>query len=519
MNSTKRVILNTGFLYTKMLISVGITLYSTRLILNALGAEDFGIFNLVAGVIAMLSFLNAAMTASTQRYLSYYLGAGDSAKLKAIFQSSVILHLLIGIFIIVILEIAGIFLFDGFLNIPAERISTAKIVYHFMVVSTFFTINAVPYDSAINAHEDLLFDAITGVIETFFKLGIAIWLIYTGYDKLILYGLLMAALTILIRIIKSIFCYRRYLECKLRKNNPVDYNLFKEMFSFAGWNMFGALCGLGRSQGLAIILNLFFGPIVNAAYGVANQVNGQLYAFSSNMLKALNPQIMKSEGEGDRKRMLNLSMKASKYGFFLLAIFAIPLIIEMPYVLKLWLKNVPEYTIAFCRLVLIATLSNLLTIGMQTAIQATGKIKVYQSVVGGLLLLNLPIAWILLKYGLPAYSVLISAIFIELVACIFRLYFLKQIAGLSITIYLRQVILKLILPLIITIPFIIIILGMKDEGFARLILTSAVSSIIFISSIYKFGIDEEERDMIKRAIIKFRDKIFKSHQIHEQYIG
>jgi len=467
----------------------------------------------------MLSILNGAMTASTQRYLSYYLRAGDRNKLRAIFQSSVILHLLIGLFIVVILEVAGLFLFDGFLNIPAERIPVAKTVYHFMVVSTFFTINAVPYDSAINAHEDLLFDAITGIVETFLKLGIAIWLIYTGFDKLILYGLLMAALTILSRVVKSIFCYRRYQECKLQKSNLVDYSLFKEMFSFAGWNMFGALCGLGRSQGLAIILNIFFGPIVNAAYGVANQVNSQLYSFSENMLKALRPQIMKSEGSGDRERMLMLSMKASKYGFFLLALFAIPLIIEMPYILKLWLKNVPEYTIVFCRLVLIASLANLLTIGLQTAIQATGRIKVYQSVVGGLLLLNLPIAWGLLKYGMPAYSVLVSAICIELIACSIRVYLLKRIANLSIREYLKQVVFKIMLPLGITLLFLIMCFGFLGEGFVRLIFISALSSIIFLTSIYAIGTDAGERKMIKQIVLNYRNRIFKTKQIHEQYIG
>lgn len=504
MYSAKKVILNTEFLYGKMLISMVVILYSTRLVLNSMGVEDFGIFNLVAGVIAMLSFLNAAMTASTQRYLSYYLGAGDENKLKSIFQSSIILHLLIGLLIVIILEIAGIFLFNGILNIPEQRIPVAKMLYHFMVLSTFFTINAVPYDSAINAHEDFFFDALTGIFETFLRLGIAIWIIYTEFDKLILYGLLMALLTIAMRVIKSIFCYRKYQECTFRNDNKVDLSLFKEMFLFAGWNMFGALCGLGRSQGLAIILNLFYGPIVNAAYGIANQVNGQLFAFSENLLKALRPQIMKSEGIGERESMLMLSMKASKYGFFLLALFAIPLIIEMPYVLKLWLKNVPVYTVTFCQLTLLATLTNLLTIGLQTAIQATGRIKVYQSVVGGLLLLNLPLAWLLLEAGLPAYVVLVSAVFIELLACGARIGILHQVASLSIKRYFKEVILRILGVSFLTSTCCFLITYYLNDGFIRMLLVGFCSLIILLISIYLIGLDKNELEYLKRAIIKYR---------------
>lgn len=508
MYSAKKVILNTEFLYGKMLISMVVILYSTRLVLNSLGVEDFGIFNLVAGVIAMLSFLNAAMTASTQRFLSYYLGAGDQNKLKLIFQSSIILHLLIGLLVVIILEVAGLFLFHGILNIPAPRIAAAKMLFHFMVVSTFFTINAVPYDSAINAHEDFLFDALTGIFETFLRLGIAIWIIYTEFDKLIFYGLLMALLTIVTRLIKSIFCYRKYQECKIKPNNKVDYSLFKEMFSFAGWNMFGALCGLGRSQGLAIILNVFFGPIVNAAYGIANQVNGQLFAFSENLLKALRPQIIKSEGSGERESMLMLSMRASKYGFFLLALFAIPLIMEMPYVLKLWLKNVPEYTISFCQLILLATLTNLLTIGLQTAIQATGRIKVYQSIVGGILLFNLPLGWWLLKAGLPAYVVLFSAVFIELLACIARIWILHQIASLSIKRYFKEVILRIIGVSVLTSTCCFLITSYLNEGMIRMLMVGFCSLIILPLSIYLIGMDKDELEYLKRAIIKYRHLSF-----------
>lgn len=493
-----------------MLLSILVALYSTRLVLNTLGNDDYGIFNLVGGVIAMLSFLNAAMATSSQRYLTYYLGAKESNKLSKIFRSSIILHFAIGIIVVLLLELAGVYIFDDFLNIPKNRIETAKIVYHLMVISTFFTINAVPYDAAINAHEDMLFDAIVGIFESIMKLCIAIALIYVGYDKLILYALLIVALTIVIRIIKSVYCTTQYDECRFKKVGKTDVLLLKEMFSFAGWNMFGALCGIGRSQGIAIIINIFWGTIVNAAYAIANQINGQLYAFSENMLKALRPQIIKSEGSGDRQKMLHLSMMASKYGFFLLAIFAIPLIYEMPFILKLWLKNVPEHTVIFCQLILVSSLVGLITIGLQTAVQSTGKIKLYQSIVGSLLLLNLPAAWMLLKIGCPPYSALISVIVIELIACCFRIYFLKRIAGLSITKFFQKVIIKVSIPISITILFTAIPYIVFEEGIFKFIATCTISSITIILSFYYGGTSYNERQLINGQISILKNRILKS---------
>jgi O-antigen/teichoic acid export membrane protein len=504
MQNTKKVILNTGFLYGKMVISIFIALYSTRIVLNALGVLDFGIFNLVGGVIAMLSFLNLAMTTSTQRFMSFYLGAGNGNKLNEIFRSSFLLHFIIGLLVVVVLEIASFFLFDGFLKIPVDRLNTAKTIYHFMVISTFFTINAVPYDAVINAHENMLFDALTGILESFLKLGIAVLLLYTGFDKLIFYGLLMVLLTIAMRVIKSIYCSANYIECKLFLKRPFEKDLLKEMSSFAGWNLFGALCNIGTSQGIAVILNLFFGTIINASYAIANQVNGQLYAFAANMLKALGPQIMKSEGSGDRQRMLNLSMVASKYGFYLLAFFSIPLIFEMPFVINLWLNKVPNNTIIFCRLVLIATMCNMITVGLQTAIQSVGNIKLYQTVMGSLLLLNLPVGWVLFKFGNPPYAILISLIIIELIAGSFRIFFLKLKAGLSVIEYINRVVMKIIIVLTIAISGALIPFYLLEQGFTRLIVLSLFSALLFVISIYSFGMDKKEKVQIKEWIqLKF----------------
>ena len=499
--ASTRVAFNTMILYAKMLITMGISLYSTRLVLNALGASDYGIFNLIAGVIAMLSFLNAAMTVSTQRYLSFHQGTGDFEMQKKIFTNSWVLHIAIGIIVVLLLLALVPFLFGGFLNIPADRIPTAKAIYYFMSVSVFFTIVSVPFTASLNAHENMLWIAVVNIIESVIKLGIALSLLwFIQPERLIIYGVLMAGLSLITFALYATYCLKKYNECGV-KNYQIDKPLIKELSGFAGWNMFGALCGLGRIQGLAILLNIFLGTVVNAAYGIANQVSGQLSFFSQTMLRAINPQIMKSEGRNDRQRMLRLSMMASKFSFFLIALLSIPCIFEMPTILKLWLKSVPEYTIIFCSLILVAIMINQLTIGLQSAIQATGKIKVYQSILGCILLSNFPIAYVLLKMEFQPYLVLVSFICIEFLACLLRLFFLKRMAKLSILEYIKRVFLKEIIPTVM-----IILTCWITTLFIyfqyRFLLTYSISGLVFAVSIYFTGLCKDEKILINEMMYK-----------------
>lgn len=507
MQHAKRVMKNTGFLYGKMIFTVFISLYSTRLILNALGAVDYGIFTLVAGVISMLSFINGAMIIATQRYMSISLGAGDKEKTKAVFSTSVLLHLAIGIFIVIALEIAGLFLFNGGLKIPPERVYTAKIIFHFMVLSTFFTINAVPYDAAINAHENMLFDAITGVFEALMKLAIAIILVYSDSDKLILYGVLMASLTILVRLIKSFYCMRKYEEVRVKVKNHVSKPLFTEMISFAGWNLFGLFCTVLKNQGMAILLNISYGIIVNAAYGIANQVNANIRAFSSNMLKALMPQITKSEGSGDRKRMLRLSLFASKMSFFLLAFFSIPIIIEMPFVLKIWLKTVPENSVIFCQLILLLTMLYQITIGTMTAVTSVGNIKSFQIAVGALEIFNLPVAYLLIKIGLPAYSVFLGSIFMEFVASGIRVYYAHRIAGLDIRDYFLNTWLRSILTAAVTAAAAFLVSYFLPQGIVRALLVGVTSTVLMVLLVRFFVLNSFESGKITEIVQSVYNKL------------
>ena len=506
MQTANRVVINTGFLYGKMFVTILISLYSTRLILNALGETDYGIFNLVGGVVSMLTFLNGAMANATQRYISYSLGEGNKEKLVAIFSSSVLLHLLIGIVIVLMLEFGGIFLFDGLLKIPAERMSSAKIVYHFMVVSTFFAINAVPYDAAIASHENFLFDALAGILESLIKLGIAISLLYAPFDKLILYGLLIALLTIVIRVIKSVYCYRKYDECRTRIRSGINVPLTKEMLSFAGWNLFGSFCNLARNQGLAVILNHFLGIAINAAYAIATQVNSNLLMFSVNILKSINPQIVKSEGSGDRQRTLRLTTLACKISFFLLSFLAIPVVLEMPFLLKLWLKTVPDNTIIFCQLLIVLTLILLLTAGLNVLIQAVGKIKMSQTVTGSLLILNVPLSWGLIKFGFPAYSVLVGSIVLEIIAGGSRIWFSKILAGLKVKEFLIRNVLSSVSTFILAAGFAILPRILLTEGILRAFLAGLTSTTALILFGRLIALTKYENNIIKELIGNFYSK-------------
>lgn len=509
MKSAQRVAFNTAILYLRMVLTVLISLYSTRLVLNALGVTDFGIFNLVAGVIALLSFLNNAMATSTQRYLSYYQGANDGDKVKVVFRNSLLLHILIGIVLVVLLELAGLVLFDYVLKIKPDRLEAAKSIYHFMSATVFFTIITVPFTASLIAHENMLWVAIVNIFETILKLLIALSLVWIGNDRLITYGFLTAAISIISFILYATYCWRTYPECTLSISDKLDKPLIKELTSFAGWNLFGSLCYMGRTQGLAIVLNVFYGTIVNAAYGIANQVSSQLNFFSSTLLRAINPQIMKSEGAGDRQRMLRLSMMASKFGFIFLAAFVIPLIFEMDFVLAIWLRSVPAYTVSFCSYMLIYILISQLTIGIQSALQATGKVRSYQVVVGCVVLLTPVLSCLLLYNGFDPSSVFICNIFIEVLATALRLFFAKRIASLDLLEYYRNVIVRGLVPIIIACVLCWVVSAYVVLSYRPLI-TILSSSVAIGLSTYYLGLNRDERTMIDSLLEKWISRFSKT---------
>lgn len=493
MDNATKVVANTIILYIKMIFSIVFGLLTTRWVLQALGVEDYGIYNLVAGIVSMLSFLNTALAGSTQRYMSFYLGRlNEKNRVTTVFGYSVILHFVIGVVVAACVELVGVQLINHVLNIPDVKIGTAKIVLHILAVSCFFSIQAVPYHAVMITHENMLAFSVFSIAEYVLRLGIAALLFVVKEHKLELYALLTALSMVVLLIIKGEYCKRQYVEVQY-KTNEKDTQLLKSMTSFAGWNLIGSVCNLARGQGLAMVMNVFYGVVVNAAYGVANQLNGLLSYFSAAMMQSLRPQIVKSEGAGDRARMLRLTLIACKYMFYLSAVFAIPLILEMPYVLSIWLKDVPDYTISFCRLIMIFTVLSSLSTGLYTAMEAVGQIKYIQLIVGILHVTVLPISYLMLRLAYPPYSALVVMCIEEGGCCVLRVLIARKVIGLPVMQYVNSVLLR-VLP-VFAISFCVggIILNLMNSGALRAVVVAGGSLLSFVLLVYMIGMTKDER--------------------------
>jgi O-antigen/teichoic acid export membrane protein len=513
LEAAKRIAKNTGILYARMAITVFISLYSTRLILAALGVADFGLFNVVGGVISMLGFLNSSMAGATQRFMSFAQGAGDLEKVKRIFNMSSLLHWGIAVLVFLLLEVAGYFFFDGILNIAPDRLEVAKLIYQFMVISTLFTVISVPYEAVITSHENMMVYAVMGVIEVVLKLGIAFYISYTGLDHLVMYGVLMAALSICLLIIKRIYCHRVYEECDIQVRQYFDKPLLMEMGGFAGWSLLGSSSNLISNYGQSIILNIFFGTVLNAAQGIAGQISGQLSVFSNTLIKVFNPLIDKSMGAGNRTQMLKFTMIGSKVSFFVLLFFYSPILIVMPYFFKFWLKSTPEYTIIFCRLIMVRNLIEQMFIPLVTALGAKGDIKAFQITSSILVLVPLLTSYILFKFEYTSEFLYLVYILYSLLASTIILFYSKKKLQLSINEFVNYVLLKCVICffLIFIVSFLPIIF--IKTSFLRLILVVCSSTFSFILIIYFIGFSKNEKiiitDSIKSILNKFRkNKVF-----------
>lgn len=517
MQQAKRVAVNTGFLYVRLGITMFVSLYSTRLILGALGVKDFGLFNLVAGSIAMLTFLNNGMAVASQRFMSYARGEGNVEKQKNIFNVSVLLHIIIGLIVVLILEGAGYVLFNGVLKIDPERTHVAQLIYQFMLVSTFFTIISVPYDAVINARENMFLIAVVGIIQALLKLALALYITYTAHDKLVVYGLGMALLSIFVLLLQAFYCSRKYEEVKINLAKYCNRPLFNEMLSFAGWGFLGGSTSILSNYGQGIVLDMFFGTIVNAAQGVANQVSGQLNVFASSLQKAINPTIAQSEGAGNRAKMLRTSVMGSKVSFFLLMFLYVPVILEMPFILNLWLKQVPPYTIIFCKLLLCRRLIEQLYIMLSVSVSAVGDIKQFQIYKSLLNFFPLAISFILFKMGFPPYALYVAFIMYSILDASVTIYFAKIKCDLSVSHFLSNVVMRCFLSFSIVALISGIPLLIMPEGFLRFIIVGSLSVVCFVIFGGLVGFTEEERKNIidigksffGKIIFNFKTKLTK----------
>lgn len=480
MRTATKVVFNTGVLYAKILISLAISLISVPMVLHALGKSDYGLYSLVGGIVAMLAFLNTSMSVSTQRFMSVAMGEGNIEKINRIFSVNIWLHLLLGVFVVIVLELAGLFVL-GKLNIEPDSISRAKILYQFLIVTSFANIVCVPFNGVINAREDMLVFSIIGIIDSLLILGVAILLSHISRDRLLFYGFGMMFVPLFTLLLTYLFVKKSYPEYQIDLKKHIDKKLFKETFSFAGWNLFGALALICRNQGSAIIINLFLGTVLNASYGIANQVNGALGQFSATFQKAINPQLMKSEGMNNRKRLNEISLISSKFGVLFLCMLAVPIIIEMPAILELWLKNdIPPYALQLSRLILLLSIVTQYSYGLMSAIQAVGKIRTYTIVMSLIILLNLPFSYLVLKNGYPIYYVTAIFVLLEICSFVVRLFMSRHLTGMRIKEFFSEVFYPTLIIIGISTGLSLIPHYFMEKGLVRVIVTTCVFEMPFI---------------------------------------
>lgn len=497
MSSTNKIIFNTGVIYTRLIIGIGVGLFTTRIVLNALGETDFGIYALVAGVIGMLSFLNASMSGVSMRFIATSMGSLDNLKINKTFNSTLLIHLLIGLIVAAIMIVAGLFLFDGVLNIPEDRMSIARIVYHLMILSAFITVVSVPFDALISAHEDFTVLNAIELLGVVIHLMIALYISGLANDQLLYYGIMVTANQLLTRVLKQGYCRFKYKNIKIQIRSYAEKATIKEILSFIGWKTLDSSAAVLYNQMRGVLINVFFGVALNAANGIAKQVSGQLQNLSASLLKAVNPQLFKSEGSGDRNKMIRLTMASAKFSFFLMSFFALPIILEMPYILSLWLVDVPEYATVFCRLMLIDMIISKYTFPINTAIAATGKVRNITIVVLLNRILQFAVTYYLFSSGFQPQSIYYVAIAFSVIAILYKLYFGKTLVGINVKAYLYSVIFRGSLPIIITLSFIALPVLLFETSIIRVSFTVVASLIISSLLIYWIGLESNEKHIIK----------------------
>lgn len=503
--NNKRIAKNTLLLYFRMLFLMAVSLYTSRVVLNALGVEDFGIYNVVGGVVAMFSALSGSLSTAISRFITYELGKGNKENLNKIFSSAVTIQLGLAGIIILLAETIGIWFLNVKMNIPEVRMEAANWVFQFSILTFAINLISVPYNASIIAHEKMSAFAYISILEAVGKLFIAYLITIAPMDKLIFYAILMCAVALIVRFAYGNYCKRHFCECTY--HFIWDKQLLKSMFSFAGWNFIGASSAVLRDQGGNVVINLFCGPAINAARGIAFQVNNAVNQFVVNFMTALNPQITKSYAAGDKGYMMTLIFQGARLSFYMLLLLSLPILVNTHYILALWLKIVPEHAVLFVQLILIFALSESISQPLITAMLATGKIRNYQIIVGGLQMMNLPISYILLRLGYFPEVVIVIAICISQCCLAARLLLLRGMIGLSITKYLKNVYLNIIVVSIIAMMLPLISAYYIKESFISFILISLIAVICTLSSIYFIGCNNQERKFIHQKLGTIKSKI------------
>lgn len=494
-----RIVKNTIFLYVRMAIMMLVTLYTSRLVIDILGISDFGIFSLIGGIVVLLTFLNNAMSSATQRYLSYELGKENINRIRQIFSMSMTAHISIALFVFVLAETLGLWFIKTQLNIPEDREFAAGWVYQFAVFTFIINIIRVPYNASLVSAEKMSFYAFISVLETSLKLGCVYFLIVSPWDKLIVYSALICITSLICTYIFKIYCCRALDFC--RYHFFWDKVLYMKMMHFSGWSVVGGVANIGAQQGGNILINFFSGLTANAAFGISTQVSNAVNSFASNFQMAFNPQIVKLYAHKNYTELYKLMYHTSSLSYYLLLIFSVPILLYTEPILVWWLQDVPNYSVIFCRLMIVYCLIDAIQAPLWFAIIATGKIKVYEIWLSVLLVLNIPISWYLLKEGWSPVSVLGVKVILNFISAVIRTFYVKSFIGFPIGLYFRKVILK---AFIVTLIAFLLAIGIDWMNSFSKVYSVLGSFLLVPIVIYWIGLSSEERKFIN----KFLNRIF-----------
>lgn len=476
-----------------------VSLYTSRVILNALGVVDYGIYMAVGGFVAMFGVISNSLTAAISRFITFELGKQDENRIKEVFSASLYIQFLISGIILLLLETIGIWFLNTQMTIPSDRINAANWVFQFSILTFVINLISIPYNASIIAHEHMKAFAYIGIIQAIATLCVAFIIKVIPSNKLSCYAFLIALIAIFIRILYGYYCKRRFVECSSfhRKCNK---NIIKEIFNFAGWNFIGSTSGILRDQGVNLLINIFCGPTVNAARGIAMQVSAAVTQFSNNFLTAINPQITKSYASGDQNYLFNLVFRGARLSCYLLLLLSLPVLAETHEILQLWLKIVPEYAVPFVRLILIYVIVESISYTMITLMLATGNIKNYQILVGGFQLLNFPISFILLKLGYDPEATIVTSIVIAFLCLFLRIYMLHKMVAFPIKPFLQNVLLNIIIVGMIAAVIPLMVVQLMESGLVRLFVNSLLTLISTSIITYFIGCNHQERAFINEKI-------------------
>lgn len=503
-SNNKRIAKNTLVLYVRMLFLMAIGLYTSRVVLQALGVEDFGIYNVVGGFVALFAVLSQSLSSAASRFLTFELGRGDRENLARVFSSTLLIHIVLALLIAIVGEVIGMWYVNTVMVVPPERMTATNWVFHFSVLAFCLNLVTVPHNAAVIAHERMSAFAYISIFEGVGKLLICFLIMASSCDRLVFYAVLMFFVQLACRGMLYYYCRRHFPECRLR----LTYNkaLLKEISGFAGWNIIGTSAAILRNQGVNVLLNLFFGPVVNAARALANQVMQAVNGFAENFFMALRPQITKSYASGNREYMMTLITQGSRLSFYMLFVVCLPILLNTDYLLHLWLKTVPAHTTLFVQLTLLFTMVEAISMPLLTAQQATGNIRNYQIIVGGLQIMNLPLSYVILKMGGTAESVMFVAISLSALCLIVKLFLLRESIQLDVWFFVRKVLLNIVVVSLVAAIVPCLLRGDGSKTFLSFAAFTLLCLVCSVLAILYVGLKKAERQFVFSKVKETRNK-------------